>query len=236
MKVDMSKSFIASEVYADLAKPFRVSEVEWKPSRTGMYQEKIWCTVVPYITAEAIKRRYNKVLGIMNWKTEIQIIDGGAICRLYVRIEDEWVYHDGVGAEGHGFNEADNLKGAESDALKRAARYFGTGSYLVDVGEMYVETTTERGNLNYPNYGVYKGKDKSKTIFYYQSGTLPLRYRPAISENLQMKLRAMMNDKGVEFGDLKIRGVGKLESLPEDMFEMAVKTIEKLGSRRPGGR
>jgi hypothetical protein len=52
------------------------------------------------------------------------------LCRLKVRIGDEWITKEDVGGQSEQPDEGDRRKAAFSDALKRAAVKFGIGRYL----------------------------------------------------------------------------------------------------------
>ena len=71
--------------------------------------------------------RLDEVVGPENWKDEYAPgPDGGVICGLSLRIEDEWITK-WDGAENTDFEA---IKGGLSDAFKRAGYKWGIGRYL----------------------------------------------------------------------------------------------------------
>ncbi len=115
------------EIQAALATPFDASEVKYKPIMVKDNR----ALAIAYISARAVQDRLDEVLGIANWQDEYTTLpDGSMLCRLSVRIGEEWVTKMDVGSPSEQPDEGDRVKAAVSDALKRAAVKVGVGRYL----------------------------------------------------------------------------------------------------------
>ncbi|MFQ3650102.1 MAG: Rad52/Rad22 family DNA repair protein, partial [Gemmataceae bacterium] len=64
--------------------------------------------------------------------------DGSVVCRLQIRVGDEWITKEDVGGPSEQPDEGDRRKAAFSDALKRAAVKFGIGRYLYRLKPQWV--------------------------------------------------------------------------------------------------
>ena len=81
--------------------------------------------------------RLDVCLGPDKWKDEYTLVEGGYLCYLSIKINDEWITKvDGA----DGLMKGDNaVKGGISDALKRAAVKFGIGRYLYKLPQFWVD-------------------------------------------------------------------------------------------------
>ncbi len=121
------------DIQRALTAPFPLRQLSW---RVGDKNEA--CTrgrVVPYLNARDVEDRLDEALGFGNWKNEQKAVGGGIVCALSLRLNGEWVSReDGAPAtrssSGRGNVEDMAVKGAFSDALKRAAVLWGIGRYL----------------------------------------------------------------------------------------------------------
>lgn len=132
----------SKEILERLAAPFPPERVKWRvgdklsPDRT---RGQALC----YIEVRDVMRRLDEVLGIEGWEDDYQLIemdgvDGNRIvglkCTLKVRIDGRWVAKTGTAET----TDIQALKGAESDALKRAAVKFGIFRYAYDIPAPWV--------------------------------------------------------------------------------------------------
>lgn len=110
-----------------LAAPFNRDEVHWKPQTVSGNR----ALVVAFVDARVIQDRLDDVLGVMGWQDSYECLpDGSVVCRLKVKIGQEWITKEDVGGQSEQPDEGDRRKAAFSDALKRAAVKFGIGRYL----------------------------------------------------------------------------------------------------------
>src|SRR4051812_2843023 len=115
------------ELTEALAAPFNPREVRFKP---GVVSGNRALALV-YVDARVIQDRLDEVLGVAGWQDEYECLpDGSVVCRLRLRLGDEWITKMDVGGPSEQPDEGDRMKAAFSDALKRAAVKFGVGRYL----------------------------------------------------------------------------------------------------------
>lgn len=129
-------------ILSDLSEPFP-AEVEQKLNKSGR-----WLT---YIPVSEVITRLNKVLGVDMWSYEVVWCERDSIdpdwVLAHVRLSADFVptndaplirvTKDGFGGQkikrnknGDIVDLGDEMKGAVSDALKKAAQHFGVGLYL----------------------------------------------------------------------------------------------------------
>lgn len=125
-------------MWDELKMPFPSSDIRW---RVGFRDDAGHRgSALAYVEARTVMNRLDDVLGPDGWSSEIKPIqeDGrltGAICRLTIFVEGGEVVREDFGAAPEG-QEA--IKGAASDALKRAAVQFGVGRYLYELPSTWV--------------------------------------------------------------------------------------------------
>jgi hypothetical protein len=125
-----------SDILQKLSEPFP-REVERSLTKGG--------TSLTYIPVSEVITRLNTVLGIENWSYEVRDCHRDAVdsdwaiahVRLTAVIDSNVVYKDGFGGQkikrmknGDPVDLGDEMKGAVSDALKKAAQALGVGLYL----------------------------------------------------------------------------------------------------------
>lgn len=145
-----------------LQAPFPENDIEWRVQHVGLNGENPWAMVIAYVDARAIQRRLDEVFGFINWKDEYRPIENNMLCRLSVRIHDEWI------SKENGANETQEsaFKGGISSAFKRVASSgFGIGRYLYDLKEIFAECQLEKPK-NMQGWKKAKIKDKKKTIYW----------------------------------------------------------------------
>ncbi len=121
---------------AALAAPFVDGALRFKPGKVSGSQ----ALALPYVDARAIQDRLDDVLGVLGWQDEYECLpDGAVVCRLRLRLGEEWITKMDVGAPSAQPDEGDRRKAAFSDALKRAAVKFGIGRYLYRVGPIWAD-------------------------------------------------------------------------------------------------
>ena len=124
---------MTNNTYQNLSEPFP-SEMERRLNKGGAN--------LIYIPVSEVINRMNKVLGVENWSFTVsnwQQLGTSIVAHvaLKVNIDGETVYRDGVGGQkikinkqGEPVDIGDEVKGAVSDALKKAAQTLGVGLYL----------------------------------------------------------------------------------------------------------
>ncbi len=147
-----------------LAEPFAPTEVKFKPAVVSGNR----AMALAYVDARVIQDRLDDVLGPMNWQDDYECLtDGSVVCRLRLRLGEEWITKVDVGGPSEQPDGGDRLKAAFSDALKRAAVKFGVGRYLYRLPAQWVDYDPRKKQFvrppTLPAFAVpAKGKAKGK--------------------------------------------------------------------------
>jgi hypothetical protein len=119
-----------------LSGPFDPREVKFKPAVVSGNR----ALALAYVDARVIQDRLDEVLGVAGWQDEYECLpDGSVVCRLRLRLGDEWITKMDVGGPSEQPDEGDRRKAAFSDALKRAAVKFGVGRYLYRLPQQWCD-------------------------------------------------------------------------------------------------
>jgi hypothetical protein len=119
-----------------LAAPFDLREVKFKPAVVSGNR----AMALAYIDARTIQDRLDEVVGVLGWQDEYECLpDGSVVCKLRLRLGEEWITKMDVGGPSEQPDEGDRRKAAFSDALKRAAVKFGIGRYLYRLPNQWVD-------------------------------------------------------------------------------------------------
>src|SRR6202043_3489791 len=93
-----------------------------------------------YVDARVIQDRVDDVVGVAGWEDPDEFLPAGSlVCRLRLRLGNEWITKMDVGGPSEQPDEGDRRKAAFSDALKRAAVKFGIGRYLDRLPPQWVD-------------------------------------------------------------------------------------------------
>lgn len=128
----------------DLSKEFAREAVHWrvqgKPyERNGTFS----AMALAYIDARDVMDRLDEVCGPAGWQDEYEVTNNGLIiCRIGIRIGDEWVWK----SDGAGETAVEGKKGGMSDALKRCAVKWGIGRYLYRLDSPWVKCEIKEFN------------------------------------------------------------------------------------------
>ncbi len=119
-----------------LSAPFDAGEVKFKPAVVSGNR----ALALAYVDARAIQDRLDEVCGVMGWQDSYKVLpDGSVMCRLRLKIGDQWITKVDVGGQSEQPDGGDRTKAAFSDALKRAAVKFGIGRYLYRLPQMWAD-------------------------------------------------------------------------------------------------
>jgi hypothetical protein len=144
-----------------LAAPFEDDEIKFKPGVVSGTR----ALALPYVDARAIQDRLDEVLGVAGWQDEYECLpDGSVVCRLQLRLNDEWITKMDVGGPSEQPDEGDRRKAAFSDALKRAAVKFGIGRYLYRQEPQWVDYDTRKKKFARPPRLPVSGQPKKPTL------------------------------------------------------------------------
>jgi hypothetical protein len=144
---DRAKRSEPTDLTRALAAPFDPADVRFKPQVVSGNR----ALALAYVDARVIQDRLDQVLGVEGWQDDYQCLpDGSVVCRLRLRLGDEWVTKVDVGSPSEQPDGGDRLKAAFSDALKRAAVKFGIGRYLYRLPGQWVEYDAKRRQFARP--------------------------------------------------------------------------------------
>jgi hypothetical protein len=134
----------AASLAEALARPFDPNEVHWKPQTVSGNR----ALVVAFVDARLIQDRLDEVVGVMGWQDHYEPLpDGSVVCRLQIRVGEEWITKEDVGGQSEQPDEGDRRKAAFSDALKRAAVKFGIGRYLYRLKAQWVDYDPQKRRI-----------------------------------------------------------------------------------------
>ncbi len=147
------KSECSSDTFARLRAPFEVELIKWRVG-ARMKSNRNRGQALPYIDARLVQDRLDEVVGPENWRNEFSTapMGGGVMCTLSLRIGDEWVGKADVAQQDEVADNARDpeqdreiaVKGAASNAFKRAAVQWGIGRYLYSFEAPWVNLEQER--------------------------------------------------------------------------------------------
>src|SRR5262249_38237986 len=124
-----------------LAAPFNPSMVRFKPAAVSGNR----ALALAYVDARVIQDRLDEVLGVDGGQDDYECLpDGSVVCRLGLRLGENWSRKVAVGGPRDQPEGGDRLKAAFSDALKRAAVKFGVGRYLYRLPAQWVDYDPQR--------------------------------------------------------------------------------------------
>lgn len=123
-----------------LKEPFNPDRVSWRVGSTT--KDKSKGMALAYIDARDVMQRLDEVCGPENWQCDYPHAGTKTVCRIGIKIGDEWVWK----ANGAGDTDIESEKGALSDAFKRAAVLWGIGQYLYDLDSPWVTLDTKQGS------------------------------------------------------------------------------------------
>jgi len=126
------------EIEVKLKAPFPKSDIEFRIAKVNKQNRK--AQVLAYITSRAVMDRLDAVFGSDKWSDEYDVLENGVTCRLSAKLNGDFITKQDAAP----FTEIEALKGAFSDALKRASVKFGIGRYLYNLPNLYVEILPEK--------------------------------------------------------------------------------------------
>lgn len=129
------------ELFQKLSLPFDPKEIKWKPQAVNGSR----ALAIAYVDARVVQDRLDDVLGPENWQDEYEVLaDQSVVCKLSVKIGDQWLRKMDVGGPSEQPDGGDRMKAAFSDALKRASVKFGVGRYLYRLPHQWCEYDAQK--------------------------------------------------------------------------------------------
>jgi hypothetical protein len=133
------------DLFQKLAAPFPPEKISWRvgPSNKKKRQRELKDQnakatkgqALAYIDARDVMERLDEVCGPGGWQNDYPHANGKTVCRIGIKVGDEWVWK----ADGAGDTDMEAEKGALSDSFKRAAVRWAIGRYLYDIETPWVD-------------------------------------------------------------------------------------------------
>jgi hypothetical protein len=162
--------------------------VSWRSQTLTAKGDK--ALALAYINARDVMDRLDEVCGPANWKDEYEIHGAKTLCKISIRIDNEWVWK----TDGAGDTQVEAEKGSLSDALKRAAVKWGIGRYLYDLPAIWVECeSNERNGKHY--FKKWKADPWSKIN---QPPPPKKTEKQTHAENLYREMKAITTKQGLQ--------------------------------------
>jgi hypothetical protein len=148
-----------------LAEPFEPSEVRFKPAVVSGNR----AMALAYVDARVVQDRLDDVLGVDGWQDDYECLpDGSVVCRLRLRLGQEWITKVDVGGPSEQPDGGDRMKAAFRDALKRAAVKFGVGRYLYRLPSQWLDYDLKRRQFQetpaLPAWAMPNGKKETRKL------------------------------------------------------------------------
>jgi hypothetical protein len=121
-----------SELLTRLSAEFPRDVVSWRAQ--SLTKDGTKAMALAYIDARDVMDRLDDVVGPEGWQCDYPHAGQKTVCRIGIKIGDEWVWK----ANGAGDSDIEAEKGALSDAFKRAAVLWGIGRYLYSLDAPWV--------------------------------------------------------------------------------------------------
>lgn len=115
-----------------LKDPFDAKFVKWRVGATN--KDKTKGIAIAYIDSREVMKRLDDVCGIGGWRDRHSPVEGGFICEIDIKIDEEWITRSNAA----GNTKVEPIKGGASDAFKRAASTWGVGRYLYYLPNVWV--------------------------------------------------------------------------------------------------
>jgi len=129
-----------TQALKQLNAPFPADMIQWKAQTTS--RDKTRALAVPYIDARAVMERLDEVFGL-EWADTYKVLDANHV---ECTITAKGISKSDVGESNEG-GFADKMKGAYSDAFKRAGVKWGVGRYLYSLPTQWVGYDGQRKQL-----------------------------------------------------------------------------------------
>lgn len=212
-----------------LTLPFPEGEIDWRIAQAGKKQNgQIWANCLAYVQARAIMNRLDEVCGPGAWRVDYSMvpssngIDAGVICRLSIKIGDEWVTKE----DGAEQTDIESFKGGISSALKRAGSVWGIGRYLYELDTGFAQIVPQ-GTKD-----AKWGQTKDKAEFYWVPPKLPQWALPKGEVAVAQLPRIKPEAPAVGDGTARLGYVIPYGQLAQTFMEDVAKSEEKIALLR----
>jgi len=119
---------------------------KWRVQSFSEYKPE--CSCVAYVDSRDVQNLLDKVVWPENWQDEYYQVKNTMLCKIGIKIGDEWVWKWDGGTE----TDIESEKGELSDSFKRAAVKWGVGRFLydLDIVKIPANEVKDKVKKNYP--------------------------------------------------------------------------------------
>lgn len=216
------------EILKALKEPFPPEEIEWRVGATNAKKNNGKATggyMLAYIDARHVMNRLDNVVGAENWQAKMIPTAGGAICEIGIKLPStytylytdseakdrvttnfEWIWK----ANSAGETDIEEVKGAASNAFKRAGVLWGIGRYLYDLDKTWVDFVNGYPPKNFqgklPDWAIPSKRPSTKAEPVVQKFDGPTKEELLIVKN---EIRSVLDieQQGVLKGWMKENGI-----------------------------
>jgi hypothetical protein len=203
-----------------LAEPFESDEIHFKPQAIRGNR----ALALAYVDARCVMERLDEVFGVGGWQDDYELLPGGSVvCRLQVRVGDEWIVKTDVGGQSEQPDDSDKLKAAFSDALKRAAVKLQIGRYLYRLPKQWAEFDPQRREfVSPPRLPDWACRPSSASPRTEENDKSPDDPSETISQSQAEELARLLTQRKIPWSAFSRKfGVKRLTQLPLQDFEEA---------------
>jgi hypothetical protein len=204
-------------IAAALASLFDASEIKFKPAVVSGTR----ALALAYVDVRAIQNRLDEACGVAGWQDSYRVLpDGAVVCRLRLKIGEQWITKVDVGSPSGQPDNGDRTKAAFSDALKRAAVKFGIGRYLSRLPRQWCDYDSEKRE-------------------FVQVPALPawaVPTPPCIGADGACRLQELATRKGVPLAEYLGKIVGNSDTPTENLTREQARAVWKLVEALPEAR
>lgn len=158
---NVERSKAVETMLAQLKNPFDPKFVKCRVGATSKDKKK--GIALFYVDAREVMKRLDDVCGMDGWQRSVEETPHGCVAELSIRMpytvngEEKWVTKSDTGE----FTKTSELKGASSDAFKRAAVNFGVGRYLYYIPNQWFPINEYKQFVETPTLPVWATPNKS---------------------------------------------------------------------------
>lgn len=119
---------------------------KWRVQSFSEYKPE--CSCVAYIDSRDLQNLLDEVVWPENWQDEYYQVKNTMLCKIWIKINGEWVWKWDGGTE----TDIESEKGELSDSFKRAWIKWGAGRFLydLDIVKLPANEVKDKVKKNYP--------------------------------------------------------------------------------------
>lgn len=167
---------------------------QWRVQSFSKNKPQAQC--VAYIDARDVANLLDEVCGQENWSDEYYQVKNTMLCKIGIKIGDQWVFKSDGGSE----TDIESEKGELSDSFKRAAVKWGVGRFLYNLKIKYVEANSIKSDGIWP-YPIDENKKRIWDLTDYLNRRDNRLNQEIIPQN-KVNVPSVIEGKEVQEGDI----------------------------------